>query len=626
MPGKLNIITGASKTGKTALIAIIDYCFGADQCDIPEGIIRRTLAWVGIRLAVTNGEVFVARRLPPVGYNSSSDIYYAVGNEVQTPEFKDLKQTTNPKALKGLLATHAGIADYIHEPPEGQTRDPLRVGIRHALFYCFQHQTEIDSNRHLFHKQSEQYVPQAIKDTIPYFLGAVGDDHVRRMAELRKLRQDLRGLERKLAEYEAVRGTGISRAQGLLAEAKDIGLQPEQDIPETWDGCVDALKTIITSSLPPEEEVVMAEGEEFKHLQDERQKLIQELQLARDQLQAAQAMSNEQQGHSHEAQAQLVRLKSINLFESDGQNQLSCPLCQSSLTPEQLPATLEEIRGSLNRLQHQMRQVEERSPKMQEVVRKLEERVSDIKAKLRANYEALESIQASNERLQNYKDNSSRRAHIMGRISLYLESLPQLEDTSGLKHKIDMYRQKIELLEEELSDETIKERIQSALSIIARDMNKWASDLQLEHSNWPLRLDLKKLTVIADSEDGPIPMDRMGSGENWVGYHLIAHFSLHRWFVRKKRPVPRFIFIDQPSQVYFPEDVDWERRSNVEGGEDRQAVKRMYRLAYDVVQQLGGDFQIIITDHANIDEEWFQESIIERWREGQALIPNEWDD
>ena len=87
-----------------------------------------------------------------------------------------------------------------------------------------------------------------------------------------------------------------------------------------------------------------------------------------------------------------------------------------------------------------MRQVEERSPKMQGVVIKLEERVIDIKARLRENYEALESIQASNERLQNYKDHSARRAHIMGRISLYLESLPQLEDTSGLKKDIDMYR------------------------------------------------------------------------------------------------------------------------------------------------------------------------------------------
>jgi predicted AAA+ superfamily ATPase len=39
-PGELNIITGASKTGKTALIEIIDYCLGSDECKIPEGVIR----------------------------------------------------------------------------------------------------------------------------------------------------------------------------------------------------------------------------------------------------------------------------------------------------------------------------------------------------------------------------------------------------------------------------------------------------------------------------------------------------------------------------------------------------------------------------------------------------------
>ena len=30
-PGALNIITGASKTGKTALIEIIDYCLGSSE-------------------------------------------------------------------------------------------------------------------------------------------------------------------------------------------------------------------------------------------------------------------------------------------------------------------------------------------------------------------------------------------------------------------------------------------------------------------------------------------------------------------------------------------------------------------------------------------------------------------
>ena len=122
-------------------------------------------------------------------------------------------------------------------------------------------------------------------------------------------------------------------------------------------------------------------------------------------------------------------------------------------------------------------------------------------------------------------------------------------------------------------------------------------------------------------------MERMGSGENWVGYHLITYLALHTWFVERNRPVPRFIFIDQPSQVYFPEDADWQRQENgtVSVGEDRQKVEIMYRLAYDVVQNLNGQLQIVITDHANIQQPWFQECIIERWREGRKLIPVEWE-
>ena len=49
-PGKVNIITGASKTGKSALVDIVDYCFGAGECNVPEGPIRRCVSWFGVRL------------------------------------------------------------------------------------------------------------------------------------------------------------------------------------------------------------------------------------------------------------------------------------------------------------------------------------------------------------------------------------------------------------------------------------------------------------------------------------------------------------------------------------------------------------------------------------------------
>ena len=103
-----------------------------------------------------------------------------------------------------------------------------------------------------------------------------------------------------------------------------------------------------------------------------------------------------------------------------------------------------------------------------------------------------------------------------------------------------------------ISDDRVKERLDSVMSILAQRLTAWARALALEHSKFPLRLDLKKLTIVADTVDGPVPMERMGSGENWVGYHLIAHLALHQWFVERSRPVPRFLFLDQPSQVYFP--------------------------------------------------------------------------
>jgi len=629
-PGRLNIITGASKTGKTALIAVLEYCFGSSDCQIPEGIMRRAVAWAAVRLAVPEGDVFIARRLPAPGRNSSSDVHYAVGKQIELPRADQLMQTTNPTTLEGLLAAHAGIGQNRHDPPRGQTRLPLEAGIAHALIDCFQHQTEIDSNRHLCHNQGEQWLPQAIKDTMPYFLGAVTADYIARMAELRRLRSELRGIERKLGEYEAVRGQGVTVAQGLLAEATDLGLRPGQSVPETWDTCLEALRGLNGASSVPEEEQAAIEGDEFRRLQAQRDEITQELRVVRDQLEVAKALTADGRGFSQEAHAQVLRLKSIELFAPQGNAEhlrAACPLCQSALPSSELAPSIQAIQDSLARLDAQVRHVEDRAPQMQAVVTSLEARQAELKSRLRDNRDRLEAIQRESARLEEYRDRNARRAHILGRISLYVESVPQLEHGSDLQRQIAELQTQVARLEEELSDDTVQEHVQSALSIISRDMSSWATGLQLEHAEFPLRLDLRRLTVVADGADGPIPMERMGSGENWVGYHLIAHFALHHWFVERHSPVPRFIFIDQPSQVYFPEDENWQRQDNgtLGVGEDRQKVKNMYRLAYDVVQLLGGQFQVIVTDHANINEPWFQDCVVERWREGRKLIPPAWD-
>ena len=48
----LNVVTGKSSTGKSALIEIFDYCFGSDENTIPKGVITNSAAIYYVALAV----------------------------------------------------------------------------------------------------------------------------------------------------------------------------------------------------------------------------------------------------------------------------------------------------------------------------------------------------------------------------------------------------------------------------------------------------------------------------------------------------------------------------------------------------------------------------------------------
>jgi len=377
---------------------------------------------------------------------------------------------------------------------------------------------------------------------------------------------------------------------------------------------------------PVEQEQALAvAGDEFRALQEERSRLGNELDSIKTQIEAAEALLADRNGFTEEGSAQIARLRSINLFGelANEKGQQTCPLCHTALSEDTLPS-VSQMQSAIDRLSQEVRSVQEHSPQMDAVLQSLRKRLDDVKARLRYNREALEALQQTRAEVARIRDASSRRSYILGRIALYIESLPSVEDDSELRREIERLRIQIEALEEELSDEVSDERMQSFIGFMTRDMSLWAQRLQLEFSEFPLRLDVKKLTVVADTADGPVPMDRMGSGANWVGYHLIAHLALHQWFVTKHRPVPRFLFIDQPSQVYFPQDPGVDPDSSDSSDEDREAVARMYSVAKDVVDTLSGGFQIIMTDHADIMEPWFQDCVIERWRGENKLVPASW--
>jgi hypothetical protein len=84
-PGAVNIITGRSLTGKSAIIDIVDYCMGRSTFNIPEGVIRDTVAWYGVVFRFgDNTEVLVAKPAPKENAASQSQVYYEVGASLTT--------------------------------------------------------------------------------------------------------------------------------------------------------------------------------------------------------------------------------------------------------------------------------------------------------------------------------------------------------------------------------------------------------------------------------------------------------------------------------------------------------------------------------------------------------------
>ncbi len=62
--GSLNIVTGASKTGKSALLDIVDYCWGRAECTVAEGEIRKSVSWFLLHLDNSGEGILLARRNP----------------------------------------------------------------------------------------------------------------------------------------------------------------------------------------------------------------------------------------------------------------------------------------------------------------------------------------------------------------------------------------------------------------------------------------------------------------------------------------------------------------------------------------------------------------------------------
>ena len=89
--GKVNIITGRSKSGKSVVGDIIEYCLGGESCNIADGVVRDNVAWYGLLLQFNKERVFVARKNPDKGQQTTGFCYIEIGEQLEVPEKSDFE-------------------------------------------------------------------------------------------------------------------------------------------------------------------------------------------------------------------------------------------------------------------------------------------------------------------------------------------------------------------------------------------------------------------------------------------------------------------------------------------------------------------------------------------------------
>jgi hypothetical protein len=326
-PGHANVITGASKTGKSALIEIVDYCLGRESCKIPEGPILESVAWFGLLVAQAGQETFIARPAPQQ-QQTTGMIYLETADSVTLPPFEQLVPTSNIDALVETLSRQVRISEYVHRTPAGQTRRDVSVNFRHALTYSFQTQGELGDKNQLFHRQAEEFMPQMIRDTLPYFIGAVPEDRVGLEQQLRIATRELALAERALREVADIEGQGFTKAIALVTEAREAGVIEDGPPPQNL---AEALIALRAAGQWRPTNAPSAPTDQLASLQATREQLNAQYQSLTDQVRAVEDFAAASDGYTDEAQQQVVRLQTIGLISSNSEGSQQCPLCESLL-------------------------------------------------------------------------------------------------------------------------------------------------------------------------------------------------------------------------------------------------------------------------------------------------------
>ena len=215
--GMVNVISGASKTGKSAVIPIVDYCLGSGKCSIPVGTIREACSWFGVVIETIEGQKLLARREPGEA-RQTGDMFLLEGETIVVPD-KAPERNTTADAVKRSLDNLAGLSQLGLNPDN----DTARVSFRDLMAFTFQPQYIVANPMVLFFNADTTEHREKLKAIFPYVLGALTPEMLAARWETERLGRELRRKEAALLSARLRCGLGRrKRRPGFAMQSSSV--------------------------------------------------------------------------------------------------------------------------------------------------------------------------------------------------------------------------------------------------------------------------------------------------------------------------------------------------------------------------------------------------------------------
>lgn len=630
----LNIITGRSSTGKSAIIELFDYCTGSADNTIPAGVITENAHLYFVVLYKNDTQLVIAREQT----ERTRKLFFKI--EPQDLEIDDLNSSyfgdeyyIDINTFKEELGHFFGIEiSNMDEADNSINRKAVKKGhpsFRNMVSFMLQHQNLVANKHSLFYRFDEKEKRERVIDEFKIFAGLVDQQYYILSRELEEYKIKLEKFQNEQNRFESNKKDRCSYLDTLREEYYTISgneLFPGIDSIHMLNAAQTYLDKLRESAV-----VVNENSEQYKYQYTEliKQKNLLLAQKREITLKLEKVISSIEYAKSY-AEA----IDRYNPIKEAIKSSSICPFCHNinnaTITDEN------KLTEAINWLNSELRKSPMRIDSFLPKKVEYEKELLEINQQIRTINNEIIKINEINKSLENDRSLEEQSLKVRLQIENELE-WSRDKSISFDEEKFKDIKKRIEEIEKVLQKRyNVEHKLEEAEAFINHSMNEIGRKLDFEASYQPINLyfDIHtfELYHLKDNQT-KVYLRSMGSGANWLYSHICLFLSILKYFASlgDKALVPSILFLDQPSQVYFPSTVDVNEEKfdanklkeleNKSADEDLNAVTNLFVQIINVINSIEENYgflpQIIISDHAdNLDlgKFDFNSYVVRRWR------------